>query len=354
MWDPQWRTAPPDAFSALRRRKLHLEEVVMRSPFSARSWLPAIAVVGTLSLILAGCSGRGELPTAPLAASLVREAGNGLLGERVPEDKPGTHVEYCDPIMPFSAARFSDPLRIDNRFSPLVPGTQYVLTGVANRGLGLLPHNVVFTVTDMVKVIDGVECLVLWDRDFQEGVLAEEELAFFAQDDDGNVWMMGEYPEEFDITSGEYQGAPSTWIAGIEGAVPGTLMLADPKLGTGYYLQARASSVRFLDCAKVFKVGEKDCVPVGCFSDILVTDERAPSDWRGGHQRKYYAPGVGNIRVDFRGDPEGEVLVMTQLRQLKAAEMEEARREVERLDARGRFFIDRYMPTNPVRRPSAP
>jgi hypothetical protein len=157
--------------------------------------------------------------------------------------------------------------------------------------------------------------------------------------------MMGEYPEEFDITSGEFQGAPNTWIAGIEGTEAGTLIVGDVEQGTGYYLQARAPSIRFLDCAKVFKTGQKDCVPVGCFDNVLVTDERAPADWRGGHQRKYYAPGVGNIRVDFRGDPEGEVLAMTAYRQLDAAQMAEARAAVLRLDNRGFQFNDVYAQT---------
>jgi len=324
----------------------------MNHHFQSRSWLATIAAIGMLGLVWSGCSSRSELPTSPMSSSTMQRGGASLL-ERVPEDKPGTHVEYCQTFVPFSEARFSNPLNIDNPWSPLAPGTQYVLTGQANRGLGLLPHDVVFTVTDMIKDINGIPCVVLWDRDFQEEILAEAELAFFAQDDDGNIWMMGEYPEEYDITSGEFQGAPSTWIAFLEGTEPGTLMLGDPHLGTGYYLQARSPSIRFLDCAKVFKTDEKDCVPVGCFDHVLVTDERAPSDWRGGHQRKYYAPGVGNIRVDFRGDPEGEVLVMTSRKQLTPDEMEEARQEVERLDARGRFFIDVYAQTSPVRRPGA-
>lgn len=316
------------------------------------SWLPAIAFVGSLGLVFAGCSSRTEMPTSPMSSgSFDRSMASTF--ERVPEDKPGTGVEYCTTIIPFDQARFTNPRRIDNRFSPMTPGTQYTLTGVANRGLGSKPHDVVFTVTDVIKTINGIECVCLWDRDFQEDpanpgskLLAEEELAFFAQDDDGNIWMMGEYPEEFDILNGgEFQGAPNTWIAGIDGTEAGTLMLGNPQQGTGYYLQARAPSIRFLDCAKVFKTGEKDCVPVGCFNDVLVTDERAPADWRGGHQRKYYAPGIGNIRVDFRGDPEGEVLVMSSRKQLNATEMAEARAAVLRLDGRGFQFNDVYAQT---------
>lgn len=315
----------------------------MNHRFHGRSWLPTIAVVGLLGLVWSGCSKRSEMPTSPLSSQALGRDGASL-AERVPEDKPGTHVEYCNPIMPFDPANFSNPLNIDNQWSPLTPGLQYVLTGQANRGAGLLPHRVIFTVTDMVKTINGVDCVVLWDRDYQEDILAEAELAFFAQDDYGNVWMMGEYPEEYDITSGEFQGAPSTWLAGVLGTVPGTLMLGDPEHGTGYYLQARAPSIRFLDCAKVFKTDQVDTVPVRAapFEHILVTDERAPADWRGGHQRKYYAPGWGNIRVDFRGDPEGEILVMTELRHLPldSPEMDQARAAVVELDCRAVCFSD--------------
>lgn len=315
----------------------------MRHHSHGGSWLPAMVVVGALGLAFVGCSGKTGMPTGPLSSGSL-EKGMASPAER-PELKPPDQVTYCQTYVPFAEARFSHPRRIDNPWSPLLPGTQYVLTGQANRGLGLLPHDVVFTVTDVIKEINGIECAVLWDRDFQDGILAEAELAFFAQDDAGNIWMMGEYPEEYDIVSGEFQGAPSTWIAGIEAAEPGTLMLADPKHGTGYYLQARVPAIRFLDCAKVFKTGQKDCVPIGCFNDVLVTDERGPLEQRSGHQRKFYAKGAGNIRVDFVGDTEGEVLVQTRRSQLSAAEMAVARAEVLRLDARGYQYNDVYAQT---------
>ena len=96
-------------------------------------WLPAIVVAGSLGFVFAGCSTRSSIPTAP--SSSIERSGASTF-ERVPEDKPGTNVEYCTTIIPFSEARFSNPLRIDNRWSPMIPGTQYTLTGVANRGLG--------------------------------------------------------------------------------------------------------------------------------------------------------------------------------------------------------------------------
>jgi len=98
----------------------------------------------------------------------------------------------------FDPRNFSDPLRIDNAWSPLEPGMRFVYEGRANRGQGRLPHRVVFTVTDLTKTIDGVRTVVLWDRDFNGGRLREGELAFHAQDDDGTIWNMGEYPEEYE------------------------------------------------------------------------------------------------------------------------------------------------------------
>jgi hypothetical protein len=51
---------------------------------------------------------------------------------------------------------------------------------------------------------------VVWERDYSDGQEVEAELAFFAQDKDGNLWHMGEYPEEYE--GGEFEKAPG-WRA---------------------------------------------------------------------------------------------------------------------------------------------
>src|SRR5439155_1009086 len=96
----------------------------------------------------------------------------------------------------FDARSFSNGTKVDNKYYPLVPGAQLVLEGEATRAAGRQPHRLVLTVTDLTKVIDGVTTRVIWDVDTNDGVLAEAELAFHAQDDHGNVWNLGEYPEE--------------------------------------------------------------------------------------------------------------------------------------------------------------
>ena len=214
----------------------------------------------------------------------------------------------------FDRRRFTHPTRVDNAWLPLVPGRQFVYVGRANRGDGRRPHRVVFTVTDLTKVIDGVRTRVIWDRDVNAGALREGELAFMAQDDDGNVWNFGEYPEEY--VRGRFHGAPDTWIVGRAGARAGIGMRAHPRTRTSSYLQGLAPKIDFADRAKVVGTGGRTCVPGRCYRDVLEIDEWNP-DEPGAHQSKFYAPGVGNVRVGAAGGDEQEVLVLARVKRLR-------------------------------------
>ena len=229
-------------------------------------------------------------------------------------------------------AGFSQPATIDNPWFPLEPGTQFTYVGHANRGHGQLRHRVVFTVTDLTKVINGVRTRVLWDRDINAGRLQENEVTFHAQDDAGTVWNFGEYPEEY--KNGKLSGAPDTWIAGLRRAKPGILMPAQPRVGTPSYLQGFAPDIEFADRARVFRTGLRICIPRACYRNVLLTDEWNPAE-PGAHQRKYYARGVGNIRVGAAGDdPEGEVLVLHEVRHLSRGARIWVRQQVLKIDQR--------------------
>ena len=108
------------------------------------------------------------------------------------------------------------------------PGTQFVSEGSTEEGGESIPHRTVFTVTDLTKVIGGVRTVVVWDRDYSKEQLEEAELALFAQDNDGNIWHFGQYPEEYE--DGKVVKAPA-WIAGIQDARAGISIKADPQLG---------------------------------------------------------------------------------------------------------------------------
>jgi hypothetical protein len=232
----------------------------------------------------------------------------------------------------FDRKKFSRSTTIDNQWTPLRPGMQFTFEGRANRGNGRVNHRVVFTVTDLTKVIDGVRTVVLWDRDFNAGQIVETELAFFAQDDDGNVWLLGEYPEEWE--DGEFSGAPDVWFSGVARARAGIMMRADPQLGTSSYLQGFAPAIEFSDRAKVHQTGQRTCVPLGCYDNVLVTDEWNPLEQGDAHQRKFYAPGVGNVRVGAVNDPEAEELVLVKLSHLDPGALAQAREEALELERR--------------------
>lgn len=247
----------------------------------------------------------------------------------------------------FDAKNFSHSTKIDNIWLPLVPGMQLVWEGEANRGGGVAAHRGVLTVTDLTKVINGVRTLVIWERDYNGGSLVETEIAFYAQDDEGNVWLLGEYPEEYD--DGKFEGAPSAWIAGLAKAEAGVIMPANPREGEPPYLQGLAPDVDFQDLAKVHKVGQEVCVPAGCYKNVMVIDEWDPlAEPQDGHALKYQAPRVGNVRVESVGGEEEEVLVLVEFSQLSADAMAEARGATIKLDKHAYEANARWEQTPPV------
>jgi hypothetical protein len=249
----------------------------------------------------------------------------------------------------FALSRFDDSTDIDNKWFPLQPGTQYVLQGHAVDDGERLRRDVIFTVTDLSKVVAGVRTLVVWDRDYDNGELVETELAFYAQDADGNVWHLGQYPEEYE--DGEFVKAPA-WIEGQKGAKAGLAMKAEPRLGTPSYAQGYAPAPLYWDDrARVYKTGQKTCVPVDCYEDVLVMEEfevRKP----GAFQLKYYAPDVGNIRVGWRGpkEEEKETLVLVDLVNLAPQALARVRRQALALEERAYKISKVYQDTTPAER----
>ena len=221
-------------------------------------------------------------------------------------------------------------INITNEWMPLKPLTRYVYEGTTVEEGEKFAHRVIITVTDFMKMINGVNCVVTWDLDYSNGELVEAELAFFAQDKHGNVWRMGEYPEEYE--DGKFVKAPC-WISGMDGAFSGISMKANPELGMPSYSQGWAPSVEFADRGQVDQMGIKNCVPLDCYENVLViaeTSELEPD----ATQLKFFASGVGNIRVGWRGEGEvtQEVLELVEIQQLALGALDEARLGVQRLE----------------------
>jgi hypothetical protein len=276
----------------------------------------AATAVTVLAFALAACDSQDE-PAGAVAGVTTTSSGGTAVKVAVATD--------------FDPARFSDPTTVDNQWFPLKPGTQLTYEGSAIADDGKIARKVVFTVTDLTKTISGVRAVVGWDRDYNDGRLVEPELVFFAQDDDGNVWTLGQYPEEHE--DGKFVAVPA-WIVGLEGAKAGLVMRAAPRPGTSDYSQGLGPAVEYADRAKVRKLGERTCVPTGCYEDVLVTEEWDQAD-PAARQLKYYANGVGNVRVGWAGrDDEKEVLELTRVVELGPTALAEVRRAVVKLEQR--------------------
>jgi hypothetical protein len=265
-------------------------------------------------------------PALALAAGVPAAAGAASARSAAAAKKADTS---CGAQFRLDRWNFSPVPWVDNRWFPLRPGTRWILRGSVTGS----SHRVETTVTDLTKVIDGVRAVVVLDEDFDGGTLQEAELAFFAQDDDGTVWALGEYPEEYD--NGSLTGAPSTWIVRIQDATAGIAMRARPAVGTPAYRQGYAPAIGFDDCAVVVRNGARTCVSAGCYHNVLVTDEWAPNDPQGGHQRKFYAPGVGLVRVEPVGGDSPEILGLAGRSCLGPGALAQVRDRVLRMDRRG-------------------
>jgi hypothetical protein len=223
----------------------------------------------------------------------------------------------------FAGAVFSNPSKIDNKWYSMQPGTQLVYEGFTEDENGdRTAHQIVLTITDLTKVVNGVKCAVVWDKDLADGQMEENELTFFAQDDAGNVWEMGEYPEEYE--DGHFVEAVP-WISGVQDARAGIMMKADPKAGQPSYSEGWGPSVNWGDRGQVIQTGVSTTVPVGNFDNVIVIKEFS-EDEPGAFQLKYYAAGVGVIRVGWGGsDDTKETLELTKIVHLDAAGLADAR-----------------------------
>ncbi len=243
-------------------------------------------------------------------------------------------------LLEVNAKNFSRPTVINNKYMPLKPGSQVVYEGwTIDDEDKKVPHKVIHIVTDLVKEINGIETVIIWERDIVNGKLEESELAFRAQDDKGNVWHFGEVKEVYDENLKLVGG--KVWMEGRLGAKAGIIMQAKTAVGTPSLSQGYAKGVyKWDDRGQVRKVGEKVMVPGGTFKDVIVIEEWSSGEKKkGALQLKYYAPGVGYVKVGFEGDdPVKETLELTKESTLTPLEMDEARAEALMVEERNYYY----------------
>ena len=258
---------------------------------------------------------------------------------------PTVDVQFAD----FDAKNFDNSTVIDNKWLPMQPGTRWVHEGTAVENGESIARRIEFTITDLTKEIAGVRTVVAWIVDYNDGEVIEKEVAFYAQDNDGNVWYLGEHPEEYE--NGKFVKAP-TWITGLEEARAGIKMWAEPKVGGTIVYQGWGPAVEWSDYGQVEEVGQEFCVPVDCYKDVLLNVETSLGEVDA-YQLKYYAPDVGEIRVRWRGkDATQEELELVEYQQLSPDALAEIRAEALALEQHAyEISTDVYGKTSPMELP---
>lgn len=281
-------------------------------------------VIMFLMILVSACAPRSEPVISegpPLSATNIIEQ---------PTESAVTE-EVVEPQFPdFNPASFESSTTINNEWMPMQPGTQWVYEGTAIDDEGKsVDRRIEFTVTDLTKEIEGIRTVVAWVEDFTDGGLTEKEIAFYAQDNSGNVWYFGEHPEDYE--DGKFIEAP-TWIAGFQDAKPGIVMMAKPQVGGPHVFQGWGPEVDWSDYGQVQQMGQETCVPVDCYKDVLVNAE-ANLDEKGAFQLKYFARGVGEVRVGWSGtDQTKEELQLVEYKQLSPEELVEIHSQALELD----------------------
>jgi hypothetical protein len=285
------------------------------------------AVAICLAVTAAGCD-RGTSSSTPTSSAAAGQPATTSVPTATETTSSPTALRRvnADPGK-FDRKGFGDPIGDANPWLPLVPGYQSVQDGTLFRGRRELHHRRRLTVTDVVKQVDGVQTVAVLDQDIDAGQIAEQALDYFAQDKHGNVWYLGSYTESYE--GGQFVNANDAWLAGVNGAIPGVAMMADPKTGMPGYIQASIPGRETLH-AEVAKVGERKCVPFKCFSNTLAVLED-------GTEFKYYAQGVGGIATEPNysgGEQEKEALL--NVIQLTPTGLTEASAEALKLDRHAR------------------
>jgi hypothetical protein len=175
---------------------------------------------------------------------------------------------------------------IDNPYFPLPVGRKLVYTGVKD---GQTQTDTV-TVTDQKKVILGITATVVSDIATHNGTVLEKTFDFYAQDEDGNVWYLGEDTTAF-LPNGKTDTSGS-FVAGVDGAEPGIIMEANPQIPDAYRQECYAGQAE--DTAWVVATSGSVSVPYGKVRNVLTTLESTQLE-PGAYDEKIYGPGIGIV-----------------------------------------------------------
>lgn len=203
-------------------------------------------------------------------------------GDAEPVIDPGDGGNYTADLDP---ANFVPT--IDNPWLPFTPGNRWVYEGREGDEV----ERIEVVVLSETRDVQGITATVVRDTVTIGGDLIEDTFDWYAQDTDGNVWYLGEDSKEYE--GGEVVSTAGSWEHGVDGALAGVIMWANPTVGQAYrqeYYEGEAE-----DLAEVDRRGDTISVRAGTYSDVIVIKEWNPLE-PGVVEEKTVAAGVGVIK----------------------------------------------------------
>ncbi len=165
----------------------------------------------------------------------------------------------------------------------LEPGYQTVYKGGET--------DLIITVLNETKMVDGVETRIIEERESDAGKLIEVSRNYFAISKKNNtVFYFGEDVDMY--KDGKITGHGGSWLAGKNGARAGVAIPSVAYVGARYH-QEVAPKVA-MDRAEIVSVTEKLDTPAGRFTNLVKTEETTPIE--PGKEYKLYAAGVGLVQ----------------------------------------------------------
>ncbi len=189
---------------------------------------------------------------------------------------------------------------IDNPFFPLTPGTTLVYESSTPEGV----EHIEVTVTSETRTILGVPCTVVHDTLTLDGEVKEDTFDWYAQHRDGTVWYFGEDSKTYE--NGVVVSTEGSWEAGVDGAKPGVIMQAIPRVGDTYRQEYYVGVAE--DMAQVIGLDQPVTVPFGTYQHCLETREFTPLE-PGIVAHKFYAAGIGHV-LTVEGDTREELIAV--------------------------------------------
>jgi hypothetical protein len=234
-----------------------------------------LAALGLSIAALTGCDQPAPLaPNEPVVTDATQAQGDGNKSRR---------LAACD------LRRRDFTLESKNDYFPIGVGSSWLLRGTED-GVRV---ELQIRVLNKTEVVAGVTTRVVEERHFEiangERTLVEHSRNFYVATKEGTVCYFGEDVDIYE--DGKVVSNEGAWRAGVQGAVPGIIMPASPRVGMAFQMEGARGVAE--DRGKIVASGVRVRVRAGTFKKTIVVEETNPLTGEVG--LKVFARGVGIV-----------------------------------------------------------